>query len=42
MYRNEVEEHKLKHDKLVADGADEWDVKNSVRLVTEFPSIPKV
>lgn len=31
MYRNEHTQQKLKVDKFVADGAEEWDIKNGVR-----------
>ncbi|EIN14406.1 hypothetical protein PUNSTDRAFT_41634 [Punctularia strigosozonata HHB-11173 SS5] len=34
-YRNEAEQLQLKRDKLIADGAEEWDVKNAGRLVEE-------
>jgi tubulin-specific chaperone A len=30
-YRDEATQNELKANKLVADGADEWDVKNAVR-----------
>lgn len=30
MYRNECTQQKLKVDKFVADGAEEWDIKNGV------------
>lgn len=40
MYRDEVEAQKLKLDKLVADGAEEWDVKNAVRDANRCPSRP--
>ena len=29
-YRKEVEEQNIKVNKLVADGAEEWDIKNAV------------
>lgn len=38
MYRDEVEDQKRKLDKLVADGAEEWDVKNAVRDSDRCPS----
>jgi tubulin-specific chaperone A len=30
MYRKEAEDQKRKLDKLVADGAEDWDIKNGV------------
>nr|GAT61315.1 predicted protein [Mycena chlorophos] len=35
MYLKEVDDLKIKKDKLVADGADEWDVKNATRMLEE-------
>ncbi|EIM92695.1 tubulin binding cofactor A [Stereum hirsutum FP-91666 SS1] len=35
MYRDEVEDQKRKLDKLVADGAEEWDVKNAKKMLEE-------
>ena len=31
MYRKEVEQNQIRLEKLRADGAEEWDVKNAVR-----------
>ncbi len=31
MYRKECEAQKLKVDKFVADGAEDWDIRNGVR-----------
>lgn len=33
MYKDEVVAQKLKLDKLIADGAEEWDIKNGVRVM---------
>jgi tubulin-specific chaperone A len=32
LYQKELVDQKLKKDKLVADGAEEWDVKNAVSV----------
>ncbi|TFY71835.1 hypothetical protein EVG20_g1178 [Dentipellis fragilis] len=48
IYRDEVEELRRKTDKLAAEGAEEWDIKNGVRLHQSpspftsllFPSLP--
>ncbi len=32
LYKKEVEELKKKHDKLTAEKAEEWDIKNAVRI----------
>ena len=36
MYRKEVEQNQIRLEKLRADGAEEWDVKNAVRLSPSF------
>ncbi|EGN93194.1 hypothetical protein SERLA73DRAFT_190110 [Serpula lacrymans var. lacrymans S7.3] len=35
LYRKEAEEQKRKHDKMVADGADEWDVRSAAKILDE-------
>ncbi|KAJ3721920.1 tubulin binding cofactor A-domain-containing protein [Lentinula raphanica] len=35
LYRKETEDLQRKHDKMIADGAEEWDLKNAKRLVEE-------
>ncbi|CAE6450145.1 unnamed protein product [Rhizoctonia solani] len=35
MYRQEALQLKVKHDKLVADGADEYDIKNAKKIWEE-------
>ncbi|KIK70515.1 hypothetical protein GYMLUDRAFT_184224 [Collybiopsis luxurians FD-317 M1] len=35
LYRKETEDLQRKLDKMIADGAEEWDVKNAKRLVEE-------
>ncbi|KAI0778639.1 tubulin binding cofactor A [Trametes elegans] len=35
MYEKEVEQLKVKLDKFVADNAEEWDVKNTRRMIEE-------
>ncbi|PFH52309.1 hypothetical protein AMATHDRAFT_189920 [Amanita thiersii Skay4041] len=35
LYKEETEQHKTKHDQLVKDGSDEWDVKNAMRMHEE-------
>ncbi|KAJ7292855.1 tubulin binding cofactor A [Mycena rebaudengoi] len=35
LYQKELVDQKLKKDKLVADGAEEWDVKNADRMLEE-------
>ena len=32
-YKKEVEQQTIKVDKLVADGAEEWDIKNAVSIL---------
>ena len=34
LYQKELVDQKLKKDKLIADGAEDWDIKNAVRLHT--------
>ena len=34
MYRKEVEQNQIRLEKLRADGAEEWDVKNAVRILS--------
>jgi len=35
LYRKEAEDLQRKLDKMIADGAEEWDLKNARRLVEE-------
>jgi len=35
LYRKEIEDNKRKLDKLRADGAESWDIKNATRLIEE-------
>ncbi|KAG9083027.1 hypothetical protein FS749_006354 [Ceratobasidium sp. UAMH 11750] len=35
MYREEAQQLKIKYDKLVADDADEWDIKNAKKVLEE-------
>jgi tubulin-specific chaperone A len=35
MYRKEAEDQQRKLDKFVADGAEEWDIKNATRMMEE-------
>jgi len=35
MYKDEVVAQKLKLDKLIADGAEEWDIKNGKKMLAE-------
>ena len=39
-YILEQEQQKIKLDKLVADGAEEWDIKNAVRFASETSGLP--
>ena len=36
MYHKEVEQNQIRLEKLRVDGAEEWDVKNAVRLSPSF------
>ena len=40
MYRKEVEQNQIRLQKLRADGAEEWDVKNAVRILSFSFSFP--
>ncbi|EAU92258.2 hypothetical protein CC1G_00477 [Coprinopsis cinerea okayama7 len=35
LYKKEVEQNVAKRDKFIADGAEEWDIKNAGKLVEE-------
>ncbi|QRV88101.1 tubulin-specific chaperone A [Ceratobasidium sp. AG-Ba] len=35
LYRQEALQFKVKYDKLVAEGADEWDIKNAKKVLEE-------
>ena len=39
LYKNEVEEQKRKLDKLTAEGAEDWDIKNAVGNCTDKPML---
>ncbi|KDQ63027.1 hypothetical protein JAAARDRAFT_363888 [Jaapia argillacea MUCL 33604] len=41
MYRKEAEELKLKVEKLVATGGDEWDIKNGDKMMEESNKMVK-
>ena len=38
MYRKEVEQNQIRLEKLRADGAEEWDIKNTVCMHGTHPS----
>lgn len=40
-YRNEVTEMKMKTEKLVAEGGEEWYIKNAVRIVIAIDDMDK-
>ena len=40
MYRKEVEQNQIRLQKLRADGAEEWDVKNAVRVLSFSLTFP--
>ncbi|KAA1471377.1 tubulin binding cofactor A [Dentipellis sp. KUC8613] len=41
IYRDEVEELRRKTDKLAAEGAEEWDIKNGNRMTEESEKMVK-
>jgi tubulin-specific chaperone A len=38
LYKKEIDQGVLKRDKFVADGAEEWDIKNAVRTFEPTPT----
>ncbi|KAJ6601370.1 tubulin binding cofactor A-domain-containing protein [Mycena vulgaris] len=41
LYQKELVDQKLKKDKLIADGAEEWDIKNAGRMEDESEKMIK-
>ncbi|KAJ7201279.1 tubulin binding cofactor A-domain-containing protein [Mycena pura] len=41
MYQKEVVDQKLKKDKLIADEADDWDIKNAGKMLDESEKMIK-
>ncbi|KAH6916661.1 tubulin binding cofactor A [Coprinopsis sp. MPI-PUGE-AT-0042] len=41
LYKKEIEQGVLKRDKFIAEGAEEWDIKNAGKLIEESEKMVK-